>query len=69
METSLKLALPKFSLAAQKIWAAQNLGGATVPLAPPARTPMDWPVNIKCKLNAAKEFREWQLAFIKQLIL
>ena len=28
----------------------------------------DWPVNINCKLNAAKEFREWQLAFIKQLI-
>ena len=29
----------------------------------------DWPMNINCKLNAAKEYREWQLAFIKQLIL
>ena len=37
METS----LPKFSRAAQKILVAQNLGGgAAVPLAPPARTPM-----------------------------
>ena len=25
-------------------------------------------MNINCKLNAAKEYREWQLAFIKQLI-
>ena len=40
METSWKLTLPKFSLAAQKIWVAQNFGGAAAPLAPPARTPM-----------------------------
>ena len=42
MKTSLKLALPKFSVASQKIWVAQNLGGgeAAAPLAPPARTPM-----------------------------
>ena len=33
-------ALPKFSVAAQKNWVAQNLGGAAAPLAPPARTPM-----------------------------
>ena len=26
-------------------------------------------IRINCKLNAAKELREWQLAFIKQLIL
>ena len=36
----LKLALPKFSRAAQKICVAQNLGGAAAPLAPPARTPI-----------------------------
>ena len=41
METSLKLALPKFSLTAQKIWVAQNFGGgAAAPLAPTVRTPM-----------------------------
>ena len=34
------MSLRKFSLAAQKIWVAQNLGGAAAPLAPPARTPM-----------------------------
>ena len=39
------MALPKFSLAAQKIWVAQKLGGggrgvAAAPLARPARTPM-----------------------------
>ena len=35
-----KLALPKFSLAAQKIWVAQNLGGGCSPPRPPARTLM-----------------------------
>ena len=49
METSLKkLALLKYSLAAPKIWVAQNLGvglgggggEAAAPLAPPARTPL-----------------------------
>ena len=41
METSLKTVFDKFSLAAQKIWVAQNLGGgAAAPLAPPARPPM-----------------------------
>ena len=40
METSLNLALPKLSLAAQKICVAQNLGGAAAPLAPPAPTPI-----------------------------
>ena len=35
METSKKLALPKFSLAAQKIWVAQNLGGLQPPSPPP----------------------------------
>ena len=42
METSWKkLALPKYSLAAPKIWVAQNWGGeAAAPLTPPARTPL-----------------------------
>ena len=34
METSLKTGLPKFSLAAQKFWVAQTLGGAAAPLPP-----------------------------------
>ena len=28
-------------------------------------TLLDWPMNINCELHAAKEFREWQTAFIK----
>ena len=42
METSLKTVFDKFSLAAQKIWVAQNLGGGglQLPSPPPARPPM-----------------------------
>ncbi len=39
-KTSLKTGFAQISLAAQKIWVAQNLGGLQPPPAPPARTPM-----------------------------
>ena len=44
METFLKTGFAPFSLAAQKILVAQNLGGLQPPSAPPppARTPMPW---------------------------
>ena len=43
METSLKLALLKFSLAAQKIWVAQN----TAPLVPPPSPPSPLPRPVR----------------------
>ena len=44
METSLKTGFAQISLAAQKIWVAQDLGGAAAPPppAPPVRTPMNF---------------------------
>ena len=35
MQASLKTSFPQISRAAQKIWVAQNLGGAAAPPRPP----------------------------------
>ena len=50
MKTSLKAGFAQiFSLAAQRIWVAQNFGGAAAPLAPPGPYTYDYISNNRTK--------------------